>query len=751
MDYDRTVPIKPLTPEEARAKPAEGAKPADADAPPAATEVKPATAAPTELSLVEQTVPVTPLPDVAGPIPTPKRPDVTGTIATPKRPDVTGTMPAPKRPDVTGTIPKRPDVTGTMPAPRRAQVTALDKTIPVKPMPELAAAMPKQETATVKPATVKPETVALRPETVAFKPETVAFKPETVTFKPETAADAWLGLLATRGVKYLFANGGTDFAPVVEAYAKGQKLGWKLPQVVIVPHENLGVAMAHGYTMITGRPQAMMVHVGVGTANAMNGLINASRQNVPILFTAGRTPLTESGALTAARDNYIHWAQEHFDQGAMLREFVKWDYELRHAEQTETVLDRALAIAKSEPQGPVYVTLPREILASDFSKVGFSATRTIVTASPPAPDLNALEAAGKLLGAAHHPLLITANGGRTVDSARAIEQLAQTLAVPVVHYRPRHLALSTEHPMHCGWDPHALLKEADVILVVDCDVPWIPKQGKPKADAKVIHIGPDPLFTRYPLRGFRADISLTGAVAPTVQALWRSAQKQTVSATKLEERRKVVSDYSNQLRSKSRAGVDPMPAAITGKWLSACINRVMGKDSILVNEYPTVLEEMEIREPGRYFANSPAGGLGWGMGAALGAKLASPDKTVICALGDGAYMFGNPSAGHYVSEAMQLPVLFVIANNARWAAVHRSTLATYPKGYAAEAKKPPFATLEPSPRFEHVVMASGGHGERVSEPKELMPALERALKVVREEKRQALLNVCLEASYVKTS
>jgi hypothetical protein len=171
-----------------------------------------------------------------------------------------------------------------------------------------------------------------------------------VTFKPETAADAWLGLLAARGIEYLFANGGTDFAPVVEAYAKGQKLGWRLPQIVIVPHENMGVAMAHGYAMITGRPQAMMVHVGVGTANSLNGLINASRQNVPILFTAGRTPITESGAVPAARNNYIHWAQEHFDQGGMLREFVKWDYELRHAEQVETVLDRALAIAKSEPK-----------------------------------------------------------------------------------------------------------------------------------------------------------------------------------------------------------------------------------------------------------------------------------------------------------------------------------------------------------------------------------------------------------------
>jgi acetolactate synthase-1/2/3 large subunit len=572
-----------------------------------------------------------------------------------------------------------------------------------------------------------------------------------VTFAPETAAEAWLGLLAARGVDYLFANGGTDFAPVVEAYAKGQKLGWRLPEIVIVPHENMGVAMAHGYAMVTGRPQAMMVHVGVGTANTLNGIINASRQNVPILLTAGRTPITESGALAAARNNYIHWAQEHFDQGGMLREFVKWDYELRHAEQVETVIDRALAICKSEPQGPVYVTLPREVLASSFQGREFSFATTISPASPPAADPAALEEAAKLLGAAQRPLLITANGGRTLEGSRAIEQLAQALAVPVVHYRPRHLALSTEHPMHCGWDPHPLLKEADVVLVVDCDVPWIPKEGKPKAGAKIVHIGPDPLFARYPLRGFRTDLALTGAVAPTLQALWRSAQKHAVSLKQIEDRRRALTKISGDIRTRARAGFDPMPPSITGKWLSACMNRLLDGNTILVNEYPTVLEEMVIEQPGHYFGNTSAGGLGWGLGAALGAKLATPAKTVICALGDGSYMFGNPTAGHYVSEAMHLPVLFVIANNARWAAVHRSTLATYPKGVASESKQPPFATLEPSPRFEHVIQASGGHGERVTEPGQLMPALERALKVVREEKRQALVNVCLEVSYVKTS
>jgi len=572
-----------------------------------------------------------------------------------------------------------------------------------------------------------------------------------VEFQPETAADLYVGLLAARGIEYLFANGGTDFAPVVEAYAKGRAKGWRLPEPVVTPHENLGVAMAHGFAMITGRPQAMMVHVGVGTANAVNGLINAARQNVPILFTAGRTPFTESGAVAGARNNYINWAQEHFDQGAMLREFVKWDFELKHPDNVEAALDRALAIAKSEPQGPVYLTLPREVLASSIAGMKFSTAPTLAPASAPAADPDALEDAARLVARAQRPLLVTANSGRTVESSLALMRFAETLAIPVIHYRPRYFALPTEHPMQAGWDPHALLADADLVLVVDCDVPWIPSQGQPRPEAKVVHLGIDPLFARYPLRGFRTDIALTGALAPTLARLLERALAHAPSQTALKARFAKVKEASDRTRAKARAGTAAVPGAITAQWTSACVNEVLGDDSIVVNEYPLVLEELTIGEPGRYYSSTPAGGLGWGLGAALGAKLAAPARTVVCAVGDGAYMFGNPTPAHYVSAAMNLPVLWVVFNNARWAAVQRSTLSMYPKGYAASMKEPLFATLEPSPHFEMVCEASGGFGERVTEPKELMPALRRALKVVREEKRQALVNVCLQASYVKTS
>ncbi len=172
----------------------------------------------------------------------------------------------------------------------------------------------------------------------------------------ESTAEAYLELLAARGVEYLVANAGTDFAPLIEAYARRQAQGQTLPRPITVPHEVPAVAIAHGYAMVTGRPAAVMVHVIVGTANALGGLMNAARSSVPMLFSAGRTPITESGA-AGSRDRPIHWAQESFDQGALVREFVKWDYEPRGFGQLESVGDRALALTRAEPQGPVYLTL----------------------------------------------------------------------------------------------------------------------------------------------------------------------------------------------------------------------------------------------------------------------------------------------------------------------------------------------------------------------------------------------------------
>ena len=170
------------------------------------------------------------------------------------------------------------------------------------------------------------------------------------------------GRLAERGIEYVFANAGTDFAPVIESLAMNANGRRKFPSVIIVPHENVAMAMAHGYYKIAGKPAAVMVHVTVGTGNTVNGLMNAARDNIPILLAAGRTPITETGHI-ASRNRPIHWGQESFDQGGMVREFTKWDYELRAGQPVAAIVDRALDIAMSEPRGPVYLTLPREVLS----------------------------------------------------------------------------------------------------------------------------------------------------------------------------------------------------------------------------------------------------------------------------------------------------------------------------------------------------------------------------------------------------
>jgi acetolactate synthase I/II/III large subunit len=559
--------------------------------------------------------------------------------------------------------------------------------------------------------------------------------------KAESVAEAYLALLAERGIEYLFANAGTDFAPIVEAYAKAAHSGLPAPKPLIATHENLALSMAHGYAVASGRVPAVMVHVSVGTANALCGVFNAARENVPILFTAGRSPLTEEG-LPGARDTYIHWAQEMFDQAGMLREMVKWDYELKNGAQLETVIDRALTLATSPPEGPVYLSLPREVLAEKLSGFTYDSPARRVAASPPAPDEAAVAAAAEILAQAQNPLIITADAGRDPTAVTALADFAERFAVPVVEHRQRYLCLPADHPCHLGYNPGAVLRDADAILVIDCDVPWTPSREAPPAECKVVHIGVDPLFSRYPIRGFTCDIAITGAtrlVLPRLGAALAASADPTeigMRRQRLAERREKQQAAWRKTREEEK---DLRP--ISPAWVSACLAAARDPGSILVNEYTLMPEHCPATRPGSFFGSSPAAGLGWGAGAALGVKLAEPDRQVVAVLGDGSYLFANPVAVHHAAAAHRLPVLFVVVNNAMWGAVRRATLGMYPQGEAARSNRPPFIDLEELPAFEQVCAAAGGYGERVDDPAALPGALERALHAVNTEKRQALLNV----------
>lgn len=553
-----------------------------------------------------------------------------------------------------------------------------------------------------------------------------------------TAAEALLAMLRLRGIDYLLANPGTDFAPLIEGIARAPESGLALPEALIVTHEQAAIAMAHGYWLATGRPLAVMVHVTVGLANTLMGVINAARDNVPLLLLSGRTPFGEVGRL-GVRDLPIHWGQEMRDQGAMLRELVKWDYELHLPEQVPELIDRALAIATSPPMGPVYLSLPREVLCAELAGITVPevARQQPTAVSVPAPA--ALQEAAQLIARAERPVVITQRAGAFAPGFHALAGFAQRFALPVVEFWPSRISLPVTHPMHAGFDPGRALQAADLVLVIDGLTPWIPLRHPLPPGCRVIQLGPDPLFAATPVRGFPCDLALAGEVAASLallgEALARllpeNAARAGLLATAHGEAR------AARLAQADADGGPPMSPAFVSRRLSEALPR----DAILFSELGCDPSVMGFAEPGSYFGFPPSGGLGWGLPAALGAQLAHPDRTVVATVGDGSYLFANPPACHQVAEALGLPVLTVVFNNGLYNAVHKTTKMVYPQGYAARANDMPLTSLQPAPDYVMLARASRAHGERVAEPDALAPAIARALAVVRGERRQALLEV----------
>jgi len=515
-----------------------------------------------------------------------------------------------------------------------------------------------------------------------------------------------------------------------------EQTGQSVPKAVAIPHENLAMAMAYGHTMISGQPQAVVVHVNVGTANALTGLFNAQRGNIPMLLAAGRTPLNEQGP-KGSRTRFIQWAQEMYDQGSMVREAAKWDMELSSPGQVGSVVDRAMSIAQAEPAGPVYLSLPREVLAEPLPDIGGLAAPDAHRApAKTVPSVAAISEAAEILTGAINPMIITSTLGRDTEAYKHLAYFAERFAIPVVSHFPCYACLPTNHPLHAGYEPAPLLKDADAILVIDCDVPWIPNFASPTADCRVIQAGADPIFTDYPMRNFPCHLALAGNSHETLMAL-ASAMADTLA---VDDAGIVARLQRLEAGGKIGLGNATGETSIGQSWISKCIDDAKSDDTIVVSEMGLDLNSISFNQPGTYFAPSSSGGLGWGLGAALGAKLAAPDRLVITVVGDGSYMFGNPTPAHLVANNLGLPVLFIVANNGKWGAVERATRAMYPDGAAAASNDMPLTTFGNSPAYEMVAMASGAYGERVEDPDDLPAALERALAAIKEG-RQALLNV----------
>lgn len=546
-----------------------------------------------------------------------------------------------------------------------------------------------------------------------------------------SVAEVFLEALMDRGIEYVFANAGTDFAPVIEALVAANHAGKKVPNFVTVPHENVAIAMAQGYFRVSGKPAAVMVHVSVGTANTICGVMNANRDNIPVLIMAGRTPLTESGDI-GSRNNSIHWGQENFDQGGMLREFVKWDYELRTGQPVEEIVARALDIAMSEPCGPVYLTLPREVLGGVANKERKLARARPLGNAPMIPPPEVIEQAAQMIAKAEYPLIIAGKVGARVGATEALDSISKKFGLPVVQIAAP--SMLSDHPMNLGFKVDPFLAKADLVIVVESAVPWLPRLTKPNKIAKFIHLSPDPQFMNYPSRSFEMDIAVAGDPVRCLNMIEAALELSSdTNAEQIKLRAAKITKIHDEQTEKRKVALENSAGQtpISPPFVAAILNKIKADDSIVLSELGINVSHVEHKVPLSYISGGQAGGLGYGLGMALGAKLAAPERDVILFVGDGSYMFGNPTPAHFTAIAENLPTLTVVMNNSQWFAVRRATNVMYPNGKAIKANTMPLTDLNPSPNFAKTMEACGGYGEEITDPDKLEDAMRRGLAMVR--------------------
>jgi acetolactate synthase I/II/III large subunit len=470
-----------------------------------------------------------------------------------------------------------------------------------------------------------------------------------------TAGGAIFPRLKALGVDVVFANAGTDFPPIIEGLAEAAARGIDLPRALAIPHEHAAMGMAHGYYLMTGRAQAVMLHTNVGLANGAIGAINAACEHIPMLLMSGRTPATEGGRF-GARTVPIGWGQEMRDQAALVREACKWDYELRFPEQVHDILDRAAAIATSTPKGPVYLALPREVLceAVDAARPrrpaahrarprrarprGGGDRRALARRGRAPPrhrparrgrrrHLRGLRRLGRALG--HRRLLLVGLAPRDLDRASLPHRLG-----------PRPLARRGGRRRGAR-RPRALVARPPPARrgrAGDPDRPRPDLQPLPGAQLPL-----RPLARRrdraHPARALRRD----GGLPRDEDRL--AARRARIAAAASATRRRVRAEAA----ARNAQG-------ITKEWASLCLGEALrGLPSTVFSELGTQLGVLERTEHRSWFQEPHSGGLGWSLPAALGAQLAEPGRLVVAAMGDGSYMFANPTVCHQIAEALGAP------------------------------------------------------------------------------------------------
>ena len=563
--------------------------------------------------------------------------------------------------------------------------------------------------------------------------------PMRVESPSNMTAAYWLEAMNEVGVEYLFCNMGTDHAPIIETMAQWQVEGKPFPKVILTPHENTAMHMAIGYYRMTGKAQAVLVHVDAGTANAAMAMHNAFRSRIPIVLMAGTAPVTVRGELLGTRDTYVHFIQDPYDMKGIVRNYTKWEYQLPTGIIVKEAIRRAFTMAESDPPGPVYMTLPREILAETWEPeqiASFSNEQYGPLKYTGVDDAQLMDVADRLL-AAKFPLLITSYAGRNEKTPALLDELGQLTGMGVIASYPQVLNISVQSPAFLGNLSEAHLPNVDFGLMVDTDLPWMPKNAEPNPDTHWVQIDIDPIKKDIPMWGFPSNQKIQGdsylILSRLLEICKEKITDQQAAAAKARMAAIDVQREEAVVFIENLAADKGTPGLINPAYLCAELNKVLDEDDILVSEAvmnePSVAMQIGRTKPGTVMGLG-GGGLGYSPGSALGAKLAKPDSMVMHLSGDGSFYFGNPSSTYEVAREHGLPIFTVVFENGGWSAVKECTKLVHPDGVSKDTNEFQ-ARLNPSYQFEKLVEAAGGHGEDVINPDDLPAAIARCVEAVK--------------------
>jgi len=548
-------------------------------------------------------------------------------------------------------------------------------------------------------------------------------------------AEAFVEVLNAHGVENIFFNPGSATVPIQTTIAKYRAAGKRAPRLVLCLDESLAMTAAHGHYMVSGRPQVAMAHCELGTQRVGGALLNAQFGRIPVILWAG---------LQHPSSPRVNWKQEPYDQGLIARNSAKWDHQIDSDENIHDVLQKAFQIAFTEPCGLVYLSFPVPILTEKIDRVKIPPlARTAVSTTAPA-DIDRLSQAAEMLIEAENPLIIAGYSGRHHQSVPALVELAETLCAPVITSQV-WMNFPHTHPLCAGIEqirgsrktnPFA---DADVLLVIDYDMPYAGTESLPKPDAKIIHIDLDPCTRGRPLWGRDADIFIEADSREAIPAL-----KKIISQRLTPEKRARFQERFKQLESKHQKQRDSLHALavsnssqkpISADWLCHCIAEVMDEDAILVNftisPSASVTELIPRTKPGTLLGNA-GGSVEFALGAAFGAKLAAPDKTVVSVMTDGGFVWSCPVATLWTVRAYHAPFLSIILNNQGYNIIRKMVQ----KGHGENELTDEMAfeagvDIKSPPDYALVAQACGVYGRMVEDPADVMPALRDALDQVR--------------------